>query len=461
MQRMKSRRKIFAGIMLCVFILDHAAAAWAARTLNINFIAVNATDQAKAMEIKQYMPAELTAEDIMESGDLKVEYDPDKKIFFVSGKFDFQPKESRTFKVQVKDVWNIQQEEVDLLKRQLDNNIETLRDHESYGAAQEARDEMYQQLDFIMAQQQNYSQNIERRIEEYRAYRNTLENVRNNIYSMDYLKFESKARQEVRNKAKTVKLLIEVKNPSDTESQTVTEKHYLPEEIRAADVVDGKGFEVRFDENKGRAYLTKEETFAPGETKKYEIILKDVWQFPYIKLQDLDDRTQIAMGELQGTIYEDSAQYLLGNIQSRIAGIRNAPQSGISVEKHIGIYRTNQKRFDEAWQDFKRIEEMIAIVRAKKLEELEKGKVKNVLQRLKALRGLRALSEALFKKTLSITVTWRIIMGTILFIATLTTIHFVMWAKRSGKQGEEHASADGGIKVVPKPGQQGSEEKNS
>jgi len=225
--------------------------------------------------------------------------------------------------------------------------------------------------------------------------------------------------------------------------------------------VDKKDFEVRFDEVKGRSYLSKLETFAPGETKTYEITIKDIWQFPMIKLQDLDDRSQIAQGELGGTIYEESAQYLINKIAQKIGEIKKtqAQAATMSVENHIGTFRANERRFDEAWKDFKRIEEMIAIVRAKKLESMEKGKVKNVLNRLKALRGLQQLSEALLKKTLSITVTWKIIMGTIIFIALFTTMHFLIWAKRSGKQGEEMGPAGGeGIKVVPKPGQQPAKE---
>ena len=96
---------------------------------------------------------------------------------------------------------------------------------------------------------------------------------------------------------------------------------------------------------------------------------------------------------------------------------------------------------------------MIAIVRAQKLAELEKGKVKNVLQRLKALRGLRALSEMLFKKSISVTMTWKIIFGTIVFVALFTTMHFVIWARRSGKSGEEMGPKGEGIRIVPKPGQ--------
>jgi len=440
-------------ISLGTFLLNYAGLAWAQGALVINFIAVNASDQTKQLDIDHELPKELDVSDILDTGDLELSYDIDKKSYRVRGRIPFQPKESKTFKVTVRDVWVVKTEEIDALKKQLAQNVETLRNHENYGAAQEAQDQIVRQLDFILAQQANYSDNIERRIEEFRAFRRTMDDIKNNIYSMDYLRFESRAMKELRDNQKLVKFIIEVKNPSDTEERTVTQKHYLPEEVRAEHVADAQGFDIRFDGELSRSYLIKEETFAPGEIKRYEILLKDIWWFPMIKLQDLDDRSQIAAGELAGTIYEESASNLLAKIAQNIAEMRAMPSEGLSVDQHIGVYRTKVKKFESAWEDFKRIEEMIAIVRAKKLEEMEQKKVKNVLNRLKALRGLKTLSEALFKKSIAVTTTWKIIFGTIIFIALFTTVHFAIWTKRSAKAGEENAAPEG-IKVVPKPGQQ-------
>lgn len=449
---MKRLRKILSVILLGILLAHDTGLAWAAGTLSINFIAVNASDQPKQLDIDYDLPKELDAPDILDAGGLELTYDIDKKTYRARGKVSFQAKESKTFKVTVRDVWIVKADEIDALKKQLAQNVDSLKNHENYEAAQEAQNQMVRELDFIMAQQTNYSDNIERRIEEFRAFRQTMDDIKNNIYSMDYLRFESRALKELRDNQKLVKFIVEVKNPSDTEERTVTQKHYLPEEVRAENVVDAQGFDVRFDGDTNRSYLSKEETFAPGETKRYEILLRDIWWFPMIKLQDLDDRSQIAAGELAGTIYEESASNLLTKIAEKIKEMRDIPSEGLSVDKHIGVYRTKVKKFESAWEDFKRIEEMIAIVRAKKLEEMEQKKVKNVLNRLKALRGLKTLSEALFKKTIAVTTTWKIIFGTIIFVALFTTIHFAIWTKRSAKAGEENAAPEG-IKVVPKPGQ--------
>ena len=98
---------------------------------------------------------------------------------------------------------------------------------------------------------------------------------------------------------------------------------------------------------------------------------------------------------------------------------------------------------------------MLAIVtaqRMKKLEELDKSKVTNVLQKIRALRGISAISKALFGTRPTITATWRIIWGTLAFVALFTAIHFFTWRARSQYMGEENAAeTKGQLKEVGAP----------
>ena len=444
------------GLMLTILPPAHAQ-------LSVNLIAVNAAeDEVKEIEVRHDLPPELEPTDVLDTGELKLNYDVNKKTYYVSGKVVFQPKESKTFKIRIRDVWRIPPEEIQELKDQLDANLELLKNHENYPAARATRDQMIAQLDFIAAQQEKYSDNVNRRIEEYRAYREMLEKLRTHIYSLDFLKYESKAIQEIVDEKNTVTMVLEVTNPHE-DTRTIVEKHFLPAEIREENIVDKLDFEVRYDEKAEKAYLTKQEEFKPGETKYYRIVIDDIWQFPVSKAENLLGRAEATLTELKESIYAKSSVRLFAAIEKDVGEIEDSENvtEELPVQEHIGLFRVNTHRYDEALKNYRRLEEMLAIVRAKKLEELEQKKVKNVLQRLKALRGLSALAEALFKKSISITVTWRIIMGAIIFVAVFTTIHFILWAKRSGRMGEELGPKSGeeGIKVVPRPGEEGAEEK--
>lgn len=447
--RNKIRLFLWTGCVCAWLLLP--ALGLAAGELNINLIAVNASQtDPKEIEVKYYLPKELEPQDVLDTGVLKMEYDVDKGSYYVHGMVPFQPKESKTFKIKVKDVWFISQEEIDVLRKQLSENLELLKKKENYDYALRASDKLNQQMDFILGQQQHYSDNIERRIEEYRAYIGMLGDVRNNVYNLDYLANESKELLETV-ETKPIKLVIEVKNPSETEEKKVTEKHFLPKEIREEDILDKKGFDIRFDEKTERSYLSREETFKPGEVKKYEILLKDIWRMPDPKIDALQGRAEVAMKELRGSIYDVSANFLFESVNKQTALMHDSQNKSQPIKEHIGVFRVNQTRYEKARKDVERLEQLMAIVRAKKLEELESGKVKNVLQKLRALRGLAALSEALFKKGISVTTTWRIIFGTLGFIAFFTALNFFIWIKRSKRMGEEKGNE--GVKVVPKPGE--------
>ena len=438
---------LMSAIVLNVFL----PAAFAA-TLSINFIAVNASAEPRKVPVRYNLPKELAAADVVDSGPLTIDYDVDRGMYYAFAEIDFGPKESKAFKLVVNDVWYIETGEIEILKKQVDANLLLVQDQQKKEAAAMARDQLAAQLDYILSKQASLSQDIERRIDEYRAYKDTLENIRNKAFSLDYLEKEAQSLQDVDEK-KTIKLVVEVQNPSKTEERKVKQKHYLPKEILSDHVVDAQGFDVRYDNDKQKSFLTKEETFKPGESKKYEIIIRDIWNLPLSKVNTLQERADIAITEIRNSIYAESGEYLFARVQDRVDNIHNSRKTEETIKEHIGNFRVNTKRYEAAEKDIQKLEQMLAIVRAKKLEEMEKGKVKNILQKLKALRGLATLSEAIFKKGITVTATWRIIMGALAFVIIFTSWHFVTWMQRSKTMGEERGPKSGAaMKEIPKPG---------
>jgi len=419
-----------------------------AQSLTINLVAVNGSEEPKKTPVKYYLPMELKPEDVTSAGDLKVEYDLEKESYFVYGDFELAPKESRTFKLQIKDVWKIDVSEIEVLKQQINNNLSELDDTEYYESATTLRDNLFQKLDYILQRQEEFQNNIERRIEEYRANIDIFNELKRDAFSSTYL-ISSPSISESEND--TVKMIIEVKNPSMEEAKTISYKHYLPKEIRSSHLVDSQGFDVRFDAGRGQSYLSKEEEFQPGEKKRYIIVLKDAWSIPKSLMNSIYKRTNDSLKE----IFEESgneeiaktANFLSENIFSNIKTIQESQSKEASVKEHIGIFRANKARYDEADESLKQLERLLAVISVKKLQKyqgLAKSQVKNVLKQIKALRGVAALSKALLGKRPSITNTWRIIWAVMAFIALFTSIHFFTWRQRSKFMGEEHSAESGG-----------------
>lgn len=69
--------------------------------------------------LKYYLPPEVKEEDIIEADSgLTVKYDTEKNQYYVSGEFLLAPSETQTISVRTQDIWIINQEEIDSLRKQ-------------------------------------------------------------------------------------------------------------------------------------------------------------------------------------------------------------------------------------------------------------------------------------------------------------------------------------------------------
>ncbi len=432
------RKLRYAFCLFIVFlILGHVSFVQAAN-VTINLVAVNGSEEKKEYPLKYYLPPEITPDDIVNTGDLKVGYDIDKGQYYVQGKVLLGPKESKTIKIEVHDVWRISKKEVDVLKKQIEDNVKFQEGTDYYETAKILGKNMIQKLDYILKQQENYSGDIARRIEEYKAHRNILNEIRKDAFSLQYFQSTNPPPQE----KDTVTFMIEVSNPSKDEERVVKQKHYLPAEIRSEDILDAQGFDVRYDDKRKQVFLQKEETFKPGETKKYRIVLKDLWHIDKGKVKDLRARAERVFAELKGTDYENNAKFILSQIMSNLQKVEDSHATKDDMANYIGTYRVDTKRLKQSVKDIERLEKILAFVKAMKLKKLERSSVKNILQKLKSLRGIAAVSKAIFGKKPSINTTWRIIWGIMIFVAIFTSIHFFVWWKRSKVMGEEYGGEE-------------------
>jgi len=434
-------KKFLAVLTIVIIFLGLLPLSFAAN-ININLVVVNpAEKKTKDTPIKYYLPQELRAEDILNTSGLELDYDVDQGAYYIHGKTDMEPKESKTIKIEVKDVWRINPEEINLLKDQIENNVAMVEGKDYYEASVLLQERMIRKLDYILSQQNNYSDNVERRIEEYRAHVDVLREIRDNAFSLDYFR-NPKSQSEQNDK---VKFVVEVKNSSESETKKIQQQHYLPREVTAEDVLERQGFEVRFDSDKKQSFLAKEEEFKPGETKRYEIVIKDIWRIPPEQTETMREKTEKAMEELKASEYSGNASYLADSIVENLDEIEKTQKDKQDMKKYIGSARANKTRLQDAEKDFDKLSKLLAFVKSKKLEELEKSKVKNVLQKIQALRGVAALSAAIFGKRPSLTFTWKVIWGTIIFVAFFTAFHFFTWWQRSKLMGEGLAVKAGGV----------------
>lgn len=77
--------------------------------------------------LKAYLPKEVKPEDVVNLGDLKIDYDVEKGLYFVYKEFELSPGESASRSVEIKDVWLISKAELTALTGRAKELVEALK----------------------------------------------------------------------------------------------------------------------------------------------------------------------------------------------------------------------------------------------------------------------------------------------------------------------------------------------
>ncbi|MCA9400765.1 MAG: hypothetical protein KC713_04000 [Candidatus Omnitrophica bacterium] len=389
----------------------------------LNILAVNGTDEAREKEIKSFLPEGLKKEDILDTSGLSVDYDINEGAYFVHGNVSLNGRETREFKVRVRDIWQINYDDVSQVKNQIDEGFQLVENTEYEDIGKIKKDALNKRLSDVVERQENHADNIERRIDRYRLFSSELSEIRSNAVSVSYWRSKPPSSED----SGVLKYVIQIENPSDLEPRDVKPKHYLPKEVKPEHITDFQGFDMRYDARKGQSFLTQEIQLAPSEKKRFEIEIIDVWKIPQIDIDNLRDRARNAFEQLEGTEYERSAIYLVASIKENLDAIEASQAIEKNIKEHISDYRVNKKRYDGARDDVESLESLLKVVK----EELERSRLKNVLQQITSLQSVSDIAEAIFGTKPTQKNIWKWIFWILVFVGIYTIFHFIFWSSQS------------------------------
>lgn len=407
---------IFSFIVLSLISVAQAQ-------VSVNVLAVNGTNDSQEKEIREPLPPELTAEDILDTGELEVGYDASAGSYYVFGTVSLEPKESKTIKVRVNDVWQIDNATIDEIKEQIEVNSEQLKDSEYEEVAELRKADLLQRLNFIVGEQEQNAGNIDKRVAIHRIYAKEFDDIRNSAVSVAYWRSPPPDREA----SAVFTYVVLVENNSETEERESDTKHYLPKEVKPEHLLDTQGHEIRYDPKRGQPYLTKKEVLQPGESKRYSIEILDVWNVPQKTLDNYKERTNKAYNLLKETKYIDNAKFLVDSITKNVKEIEVSQAIDRDIGNHISAYRSNAIKFEKVVKDVESLELILNILR----ENLERSKIKNILHKIKSLKSIETIAEAIFGVRPMVNDVWKILIGVVVFVGILTFIHFAIWGRRS------------------------------
>ncbi|MBF0505018.1 MAG: hypothetical protein HQL14_07950 [Candidatus Omnitrophica bacterium] len=410
---------------------------WARGDIYINVMAVNGADASKNSTVKFDLPGELAAADILDTNGLQLDYSVDDADYYVHGDVALKPKETKTFRIHIKDKWLVTPDQVGLIKKQIEEGYSTLGKVHDAQKAEILKTRLMTKIDYIVNLQSANVDSIEKRIDGYRTYTKEIKRIQNDALSVDYWRSDPGQTQQ----PKIIHLTIEVENPAQVVKH-FKHKDYLPQEVKIEDVIEDQGFDVRFDMAKQLPFLFKEEDLSPGQKKRYSVGILDIWTIKQIKIDYLRSRAKYVFDYLKDSKYEESTKFLMDRISGYLKDIETSQAVEHPILEHISAYRINQKTYEYAQKDVETLEKLLAVFR----EDLEKSKVENVLQKVQALKSVSDVSKVMYNKKFEASTAWSFIGWVLLFVGFLTLVNFVIWLVRS---------KDKKIKSEPPPQQAG------
>ena len=411
--------------LLTIFILVSFVSVSRAEVI-INLLAVNPKDQRLEKSIDFSLPGEIKPEDVLDAAGLQIDYNVKDAGYFLHGMITLQSKETKTLRIKVRDVWRITGDQVIELRDEIDRGYKEMGGERSTENAAKLRQRLIDKLNYIVAEEEQSSGNVDARVDTYRNHLQTMRSIKARAQLIDYWRTDA----DIQDPEKTINYIIEISNPTD-KVKKVKQQHFLPNEVKPEYIVDRKGYEVRFDEKKGQPFLFREDDFEPNEKRKISIGIQDVWYIPESELQYLRSHSKYVMDNLQRSKFVDTAKALYNDVVNNldlIDALQRTQQP--DIQQHIGAYRINQDRFEQVKKDLDALEKLLARFRS----DLEKSKIKNVMQKMQQLKSLSKVSEAIFDKKPTVNAAWKLIGGVMLFLAFFTIIHFVTWFLRSSKE---------------------------
>ena len=157
--------------------------------VTLRVIAANpSAEKTQIIPVKIELPNEIGPKDILDKGDLELEYDDDRSIYYVyKDKVELAPKQIRVFEVVVRDLWFVPQEKLDNLKNYTGILLSRLKNTEYYTSAKQLAEGITRRLEDIAAMQMDEGLSRKTKIGNYRRDMQALEQMKEDLARLEKL----------------------------------------------------------------------------------------------------------------------------------------------------------------------------------------------------------------------------------------------------------------------------------
>ncbi|MFH1856055.1 MAG: GGDEF domain-containing protein [Candidatus Omnitrophota bacterium] len=158
------------------------------KTIKWNVSISNPSEKAKTVFLKQYFPAELKPDYVVDNGGFEIVYDIDKKLYYVyKENLELEPEQTMQFILEIKDVWSIPEKEINYLESHGLKMMEQLKGSAFYETGLYLSNSIVADLKKITAAQNLTGLTQEEHIANYRLNLEKLNNLKKDLAKLEKL----------------------------------------------------------------------------------------------------------------------------------------------------------------------------------------------------------------------------------------------------------------------------------
>src|SRR3989338_2029466 len=412
-------------VHLCLFSFVKTVLS-ADEEVKLKILAVNPSDTQKLnTTVRQDLHPEVKPEDVIDAAGMETKYNSEKKVFYLQKNVELNPRQTSTFEVRVKNVWNIPDEDIQKVRQEIEQSMNALKGTKYAQTGQLLYEKVMEKITRV-EEEQAKAVGIKQKIEFYRAHIQQLEDIRGEVFSLGAMR-----RMEEENKEgiREVKFSITAENPSDQPLKMMV-RSYLPKEIKSDDVLEKLDFDLVYSRNKNRFTLEKEDNFAAKEVKRYQITLRDIWYIPQGDLDFLRKQAEKLVVLFKETPYEKYADQQCAFIfesLDKIKQLQDEVASSTALEDRMRASVLNNQRLELIRKKMRELQDLLPEVALKKdnLKPIEQ--IKHLIKKIVDTRDLILVAFGIQPNK---PITWWLIFGIMGFMALLTGVFYMTWLKK-------------------------------
>lgn len=195
-------------------------------------------------------------------------------------------------------------------------------------------------------------------------------------------------------------------NPSDSVTQKIPFKAFLPKEVKQEYIMDLGGLNLNYDTATEQYYVTADINLKSGESVTRAVEIKDIWIVSEDEVTSLRKQAEEMSNGLKGTSYFAQGLTLKTDINTRLDKVlRKQKDSSATPQDHILAYRENMEDTKAVTENLKGLKDLV----------LNSGAGKNFLA---SVGGIQTFA------------TWGIVLVLIFGMGILGSFYYSLWKRK-------------------------------